>query len=156
MNRYSFDKNIFGKEYLSNHFQEYSFGKNIFGEEVMNCVGVEGTHGGRLADTWTHKTLLRCIDHHYISLHCTTLTALYLIQGIIVHCIALHCSTLYCIRLHPKISCSTVQQCVSHPHNLKSCDRRLVLSYKVKHFLFDHKLQNIKNYKLFQLNYSAK
>ena len=28
----------------------------------MDYVGVEGTHGGRLLDTWTHKTLLRCID----------------------------------------------------------------------------------------------
>ena len=108
MNRYSFAKNIFGKEYLSNHFQEYSFDKNIFGEEVMNCVGVEGTHGGRLADTWTHKTLLRCIDHHYISLHCTdTLTALYLIQCIILHCIAAHYTVLDYIPKHPVAHCSS-------------------------------------------------
>ena len=44
-------------------------------KEVMDCVGVEGTHGGQgLANTWTHKTLLlRCIDHPYIALYCTTL-----------------------------------------------------------------------------------
>ena len=38
---------------------------------VKECVGVEGTHGGCLADTWTHKTLLRkCgIDHHQSALY---------------------------------------------------------------------------------------
>ena len=47
---------------------------------VIECVGVEGTHGGCLADTWTYKTLLRkCgIDHHQSALYKSTLSLIYI------------------------------------------------------------------------------
>ena len=47
---------------------------------VIECVGVEGTHGGCLADTWTYKTLLRkCgIDHHQSVLYKSTLSLIYI------------------------------------------------------------------------------
>ena len=47
---------------------------------VIECVGVEGTHGGCLADTWTHKTLLRkCgIDHHRSVLYKSTFSLIYI------------------------------------------------------------------------------
>ena len=52
---------------------------------MIECVGVEGTHGGCLADTWTHKTLLRkCgIDHHQSVLYNSTLSLIYLYTRII-------------------------------------------------------------------------